>query len=489
MPSAELRDYAFQANGDALRQYAAEVLKKDPTRTAAADSLELTAFLADCDLPGAEAKMETLKFKYQDNEKIQSIISTSNLVKAHLDFAFGRFTQLEETINEELAAFNKKVSTLEATDILQLFRLKAQKHMFLNEYVELFELADSAAKFKEFGNKDQTFYLSNSIAAMVFAANGEHRKALELANKNIKIAELNGYKGVMAPFDSLFIQAISKTAMAAPIEALKAFEILRSESLKYSQWPWHLMADGNFARDLAINNKLSEALTIIREERELISNLQLQNDLSFFPDSSELFIRYLIKDIERIETLVNRLPNTILVQQIRALKEEWGGKDMLEWIKNLPDTTAREKIYKLFAYSDYYADRESVAVDYMRQALVLVEETGSIEFLLRQHKIFDIIIKAANDLKTPFMEDMVRRITDRVKQNTENNRGELPTPLTTRELEVIRHLATGKPISSIAASLHVSMNTMKTHLRNIYKKLEVDGREKAVEKGRELFLI
>jgi LuxR family maltose regulon positive regulatory protein len=489
MPSADLRDFAFQANGEALRKYAAELLKRDPSRTAAADSLELTAFLADCDLAGAEAKMETLKFKYQDSEKIQSIISTTNLVKAHLDFAFGRFNDLEKTINEEIATFNKGNSTLEATDILQLFRLKAQKLLFLNQYKELFELSEFAATFKEAGNKDQTFYLSNSFAAMVLAANGEHRKALELANKNLKVAELNGYKGVLAPFDSLYVKAISQMAMASPKEALQTFETLRNESLKYSQWPWHLMADGNFARDLAINNKLSEALTIIREERELIASLQLQNDLSFFPDSSELFIRYLIKDIERIETLVNRLPNTILVQQIRALKEEWSGKDMLEWIKSLPDVTAREKIYKLFAYSDYYADRESVAVDYMRKALVLVEETGSIEFLLRQHKIFDIIIKAASDLKTPFMEDMVRRITDRVKQNSENNRGDLPTPLTTRELEVVRHLATGKPISSIAASLHVSMNTMKTHLRNIYKKLEVDGREKAVEKGRELFLI
>jgi ATP/maltotriose-dependent transcriptional regulator MalT len=30
---------------------------------------------------------------------------------------------------------------------------------------------------------------------------------------------------------------------------------------------------------------------------------------------------------------------------------------------------------------------------------------------------------------------------------------------------------------------------MKTHLRNIYRKLEVDGREKAVEKAKALFLI
>jgi ATP/maltotriose-dependent transcriptional regulator MalT len=33
------------------------------------------------------------------------------------------------------------------------------------------------------------------------------------------------------------------------------------------------------------------------------------------------------------------------------------------------------------------------------------------------------------------------------------------------------------------------MNTMKTHLRNIYRKLDVDGRESAVEKAKSLFLI
>ncbi|MFM8446567.1 MAG: response regulator transcription factor, partial [Candidatus Nanopelagicaceae bacterium] len=73
--------------------------------------------------------------------------------------------------------------------------------------------------------------------------------------------------------------------------------------------------------------------------------------------------------------------------------------------------------------------------------------------------------------------------------NQQNRSGSIPVPLTTRELEVIRHLATGKPISAISEALHVSMNTMKTHLRNIYRKLDVDGRESAVEKAKSLFLI
>ena len=489
MPGVDLRNIAFQANGAALRAHANQILANEPTRTHEADSLELIAFLIESDLQGAEAKIDTLKFKYQDSPKSNQISSTTNLVKAHLDFAYGRFESLENCISQELAAFDAGTSSLETPDILQLLRLRAQKLMLLNEYSALYKLAGLAETLSESGDRDQAFYLLNSIKAIVFASQGEHRNALETANKNIIIANQNKYTGILSPFDSLFVKAISQMAMALPKDALGTFAQLREEANKYQQWPWYLLADGNFARDLAIRNELSEALSIIRDEREKISFMNLQNELAFFPDSSELFIRYLIKDVERIEVLVNRLPNTILVQQIRALKEEWGGRDMLEWTKALPEETSREKIYKLFALADYFADKESVAVDYMRKALVLVESTGSIEFLLRQHKLFDVIIKSAQEIKTPFMEDIVRRITDRVRQNAENNRGDLPVPLTVRELEVVQHLSTGKPISAISASLHVSMNTMKTHLRNIYRKLDVDGREKAVEKAKDLFLI
>ncbi|MGI9226571.1 MAG: response regulator transcription factor, partial [Candidatus Nanopelagicaceae bacterium] len=90
---------------------------------------------------------------------------------------------------------------------------------------------------------------------------------------------------------------------------------------------------------------------------------------------------------------------------------------------------------------------------------------------------------------TPFLEYMAAQIADRIRLNTEKNRSGIPVPLTSRELEVVRHLSTGQPISAISGTLHVSMNTMKTHLRNIYRKLEVDGRENAVVKAKELFLI
>ena len=52
--------------------------------------------------------------------------------------------------------------------------------------------------------------------------------------------------------------------------------------------------------------------------------------------------------------------------------------------------------------------------------------------------------------------------------------------LTLREQQVLRELALGKPNRDIAEQLWVSENTVKTHLRKIYRKLGVETRAEAV---------
>lgn len=54
------------------------------------------------------------------------------------------------------------------------------------------------------------------------------------------------------------------------------------------------------------------------------------------------------------------------------------------------------------------------------------------------------------------------------------------TPLTTREREVLERLAGGLSYEQIALTLQVALNTVRTHVRNIYRKLEVATRLEAV---------
>ena len=61
--------------------------------------------------------------------------------------------------------------------------------------------------------------------------------------------------------------------------------------------------------------------------------------------------------------------------------------------------------------------------------------------------------------------------------------------LTERELEVLRLLPAPLSQRELAASLYVSGNTLKVHLRRIYRKLGVASREDAVRRARTLDLL
>ncbi|QNS03032.1 LuxR C-terminal-related transcriptional regulator [Streptomyces xanthii] len=62
-------------------------------------------------------------------------------------------------------------------------------------------------------------------------------------------------------------------------------------------------------------------------------------------------------------------------------------------------------------------------------------------------------------------------------------------PLSDRELEVLERLAQMMSTEEIATELFLSVNTVKTHLRNIYRKLAAARRGEAVRRARELRLL
>ncbi len=67
--------------------------------------------------------------------------------------------------------------------------------------------------------------------------------------------------------------------------------------------------------------------------------------------------------------------------------------------------------------------------------------------------------------------------------------GDLPEPLTQRELTVLRYLPTDMSTVEIADELCLSVNTVKTHMAAIYRKLPAHRRREAVHRARQLELI
>jgi LuxR family maltose regulon positive regulatory protein len=62
-------------------------------------------------------------------------------------------------------------------------------------------------------------------------------------------------------------------------------------------------------------------------------------------------------------------------------------------------------------------------------------------------------------------------------------------PLTERELEVLALMAQGLKYKEISASLFITLNTVRFHVKGIYGKLNVNNRTQAIETARRLGLL
>ena len=125
----------------------------------------------------------------------------------------------------------------------------------------------------------------------------------------------------------------------------------------------------------------------------------------------------------------------------------------------------------------------------MQKALKVGAEVGAKETFLRQrNEMANYIIRIANDFPTVYNEEIASAMAERMKER-ESHMTSDQTPLTKRELEILRQLSTGRTLTVIASELHISQNTMKTHLKNLYRKIGAESRHDAVEKAKSTFLI
>jgi DNA-binding NarL/FixJ family response regulator len=117
--------------------------------------------------------------------------------------------------------------------------------------------------------------------------------------------------------------------------------------------------------------------------------------------------------------------------------------------------------------------------------IVEAVKAGAFGYLLKDADSTDLLrcIRAAargEHLQSPFMLDRFARHALEAVGQTSGNDIVLMSDLTQREREILAHAAIGRSNKEIADDLCVSLDTVKTHLHHIYRKLSVHGRVEAV---------
>lgn len=137
------------------------------------------------------------------------------------------------------------------------------------------------------------------------------------------------------------------------------------------------------------------------------------------------------------------------------------------------------------------ADRRQAALDELELALAAAAPERLRQPFLAQPELMAGLLAARVQLGTRH-PDFVADLLDRAAGDSARTRsGEAAVfvPLTARETNILRYLATTLTAKEIAQSLYVSVNTIKTHQRAIHQKLGAKDRREAVAHARALDLI
>jgi LuxR family maltose regulon positive regulatory protein len=217
-------------------------------------------------------------------------------------------------------------------------------------------------------------------------------------------------------------------------------------------------------------NQLDQANKIVLE-----NGLDLTKEITFDNESAYAsYARLLIIEgkLDKAEALISKMYAFVSVD------------NMVESMIELKNSLA--VLYKMRGDTD-----KAVAclMDAMEMASA---ENLLFYFMMDSDRIWDIMtevfkIHATTKTKIPlrFIENLKLALARKNGYRKKN----IEIDLSARELDTLRLIARDVTNQEIADKLFISLNTVKTHLKNIYLKLEVDNRSKAATKAKELGIV
>ena len=175
---------------------------------------------------------------------------------------------------------------------------------------------------------------------------------------------------------------------------------------------------------------------------------------------------------------------------------------LLEGLRQSTEAAGRTgkqiEILTLQALTLWERSKREQAVGALTRALALAEPEGYVRTFVDEGAAMGALLSAALEARQRDHLDATRiparylakLLAILAQESAAPGAGErILEPLSERELEVLALVASGKSNQEIASSLFVSLSTVKTHINNLYRKLEARSRTQAIARARDLDLI
>jgi LuxR family transcriptional regulator, maltose regulon positive regulatory protein len=351
------------------------------------------------------------------------------------------------------------------------------------------------------GDHDYVAALALAHLAVGDAFEGRHRRAAERAQTAIRIVERCGAmrsSAAAAAYGTLAgIQYLWDDLESATRTLEHATEALAAAPER----PLRALIAANRTRVLSALGESEAAFASLRFEQLLLEDFEHPQMSGILQAHHCLLLDALGERVEA-RALLEREHATREVPEVTValarLRLTDGAPDRaLELVRGLtagtPSSTllsTRVQAHGVAALAaDAMLDHESAAIA-LRRALDLAEPRGLRRVLVELGPALRPVLRRELRHETAhraFVDELLEALDGRgpagalLRQPYE--------PLSERETTVLRFLPTMLSNQEIAAELFVSVNTLKTHLKQIYRKLDVASRRDAVEHARGMGLL
>ena len=122
----------------------------------------------------------------------------------------------------------------------------------------------------------------------------------------------------------------------------------------------------------------------------------------------------------------------------------------------------------------------------LTEAVDLAGRHGLVEVFVRAGPPVIRMLSDLTDVHPEFRDRVLARAREAI---TPIPGGDLADPLTDRELEILSYLPSRLTNAELAERCYVSVNTIKTHMAHIYRKLDAANRNEAIVRARQLGLL
>ena len=489
LSAQNLQNIIYQANPDLLKSWLPLIVSA--LKTGKMGEMLINGFsqYAIGDHEGLKATIRILQSGQADKNKQAVIDYECKVLENRKDFSFGNFDSVIKRY-DELSTINLKTLTRSRAEQFTNHRVMFATAFFLQDK-EKFNAIYANIENLFSGDFGSISHVNmNTYRAMHLFMSGNYIEANEFALAAVKLSDELKISGAYSPFEAAYILADTYLEFGENKKSLEFTENYLARALEFNQYPWIAA----FYAKLSVYNlqegNISAALSAIRKGRECIEGPLFNPALSLPLDIHELMIRLQLEDIQRINELIPRLPNNKIGDGFKfAIQMKKNPASIVEIAPLMPETNDHEKFHKESILALIYSENRNLAIPHVKKAIELAEKNGYFRSLVYAPQVIrNYILDIAAEKSTIYLEKLSKVIRFQASRMSESYATD-HIPLTKRELDVLRRLGTNMPITKIAASMHISNNTIKTHLKNVYRKLNVESRNEAVARGKELSLL